>query len=610
MGTLKKIWALLTPSEQRKAGFLVIIVIIMSFFEVVGVASVLPFLGVLANPDLVHTNELLDLLNNFLGLDNVDQFLYFLGISAFVLLILAAIVRSLGLYAVIRFAQMRRHSMGSRLLEYHLRQPYEFFIGRHSGDLAKGILSEVDQVVTGVFQPAATMVAQLFTLIALILLLVIVDPLVALLTGISLGVLYGIIYLIIRIFLTKIGKGQVERNKQRFEATSEVLGGIKLIKLMGRENFYLQRFWNPSYDMSHYISINQVLSLLPKFSIEALAFGAILFLSLFLMYKYGGHEANALDQVLPLLGLYAFAGYRLLPAIQAIYSALTQIRFWTPAIESVHSDLCKIDADLPQLEKKKVEVLNFRKKISLESLSYIYPNSEAGGVDDISLDIPFGNSIGIAGTTGSGKTTLADLMLGLLRPSSGSLKVDGIEINDGNLRNWQANIGYVPQDIFLIDASVEANIAMGIPEKEIDKEQVKKCAQYAAIRSYIEKELPMGFNSKVGERGVRLSGGQRQRIGIARALYHNPDFIVFDEATSALDNKTEKEVMDALENLSGHKTLILIAHRLTTLELCDQIVVLDKGKIAGLGTYEYLSKNNPYFQGLKSKKKISIPKKN
>ena len=595
MTTLQKALDLLTPQERRRGSFVLILVGAMGLFEMVGVVSVVPFLSVLANPEMVQSNDVLSWLYEYFQLTTIDEFLFFLGALAFVLLIFAAVIRSIGLYAVIRFAQMRRHSIGARLLELHLRQPYEFFIGRHSGDLAKGILSEVDQVVTGVYQPTATMIAQCFTLISIVVLLVLIDPWVAFAAGFALGAIYGVIFFFIRTFLNRMGKSQIERNKQRFEAITEALGGIKVIKVMGRENAYLQRFWKPSQDVSHYMSVNQVLAQVPKFAIEVIAFGGILFLALILMVRYGGHEENALGQVLPLLGLYALAGYRMLPAIQSIYSAFSQVRFWSSAVDNLHKDLCSKEK-LPDLERRPVLPLNFQDKIRLESLSYSYPNADGIGVKDITLEISAGSSIGIVGSTGSGKTTLADLILGLLKPVSGHLCVDETVITEDKLRNWQANIGYVPQDIFLIDATIEANIAMGIMSEEIDHLRVRECARMAAAHQFIEEELPKGYESEIGERGVRLSGGQKQRIGIARALYHDPDFIVFDEATSALDTLTEKKVMKALIEFSGTKTLVMIAHRLSTLEACDQILVLKKGRMVGLGSYAELNATNPTFK--------------
>ena len=284
-----------------------------------------------------------------------------------------------------------------------------------------------------------------------------------------------------------------------------------------------------------------------------------------------------------------------MPAIQSIYFSLTQAEFWAPAIDNIYKDLSK-NQDLPLLEKEEVVRLPLKKNNNIENLTFFYPNSEGVGINDLTIEIPAGSILGIVGSTGSGKTTLADICLGLLRPNSGNFVIDGVEINDTNLRNWQANIGYVTQDIFLTDSSVKSNIAMGIEEDMIDLARVTKCAELASIRDFIEEELQDSYDSKIGERGLRLSGGQIQRIGIARALYHNPNFLVFDEATSALDNITEGKVMNSLASLMDKKTMILIAHRLSTLKDCDQILVLEKGRKVGLGSFEDLLNNNTFFQ--------------
>lgn len=595
--TFQKAFEILTPREQRQSLLVLVIVVIMALFEIAGVASVMPFLAVLANPELVESNPFLRTLQNLSRSASVEGFLLFLGILAFCLLISSAVVRSLGQYALMRFVHMRRYSIGSRLLETYLRQPYEFYLNRHTGDLSKSILSEVEQAIQSVFVPIAQMVAQSFTLIAILSLLFIVDPWVALLSGITLGSAYGLIYAATRNYLEKTGTARQIANQKRFKAANEVLGGIKDIKLLGREHAYLQKFLRPSHDFSRYMYVSAVLGQIPKFLIEAIAFGGILLLSVVLMVRYGGNEEDALGHVLPLLGLYAFAGYRMLPAVQAIYQALSQLRFGAAAIDVLHKDLCG-QGEQQALPQGPIERIELERRVRLEALSYGYPNSDNVGVQDISLEIPAGSTLGIVGGTGAGKTTLVDLILGLLKPASGQVVVDQTEITISNVRNWQANIGYVPQDIFLIDASISENIALGFLPAEIDHTKVQKSARLAQIDLFIENELETGYDTKVGERGVRLSGGQKQRIGIARALYLEPKLIIFDEATSALDSLTEKELMQAVQTLQGDKTIIMIAHRLTTIEKCDTIVVLDKGRIVGFGSYSDLASENSTFKKL------------
>jgi len=576
----------------------------MALFEVVGVASVLPFLSVLANPSLIESNEFLNFLYKVSGISTVENFLFFLGSGAVVIIITAAVVRTIGQYALTRFAQMRRHSLASKLLTHYLSQPYSYFLNRHSSDLSKIILSEVDQVINGVFQPSAIMVGQIFTLIALMSLIFLVDPIVAMIASLVLVSVYGLIFLNIQSFLKRIGQNQIIANKERFEAIAEALGGIKDIKLLGREMHYIEKFNDPSLRMAKTISVSQVAGQIPKFTIEAIAFGGILLLSLVLLYRYGGHEQNALGQVLPLLGLYAFAGYRLIPSVQLVYFAMTQVKFFSSAIDNIYNDLKNYDSKSIAKDNNSLSKIAFNSSIEFKSIFYSYPNADNNSIDNISFKIEYGSSIGVVGSTGAGKSTLADLLLGLLQPDQGEVLIDGFSLNSSNISEWQKNVGYVPQDIFLIDSSIRENIALGYSNHEIDDERVLKCVKLARLDSFIENELPEKYSTIVGERGVRLSGGQKQRIGIARALYNDPKFILFDEATSALDNITEEHVMKSLESLSSIKTLLIIAHRITTLRFCKKIIFLEHGKINAIGTFDELLNSNLLFQKMVNSKAL------
>jgi len=566
MNIYTKSISLLSAREKARGVIVLILAVIMALFEVAGVASVLPFLSVLANPSLIESNDFLVFIYEASGINSIDSFLYFLGFGAVGVIITAAIVRTLGQYALTRFAQMRRHSLASKLLTHYLSQPYSFFLNRHSSDLSKIILSEVDQVINGVFQPSAIMVGQIFTLIALMTFIFLVDPVVAVIASLVLASVYGLIFYSIQAFLKEIGENQIIANKERFEAAGEALGGIKDIKLLGREKYYIEKFNDPSIRMAKTISMSQVAGQIPKFTIEAIAFGGILLLSLVLLSRYGGHEQNALGQVLPLLGLYAFAGYRLIPSVQLVYFAMTQVQFLSSAIDNIYNDLKSFNSEEISKNTDQIPTIEFDTSIEFRSIFYTYPKSENISINNMSFKIEHGSSVGVIGSTGAGKSTLADLALGLLQPDQGQILVDGITLNSENISEWQKNVGYVPQDIFLVDSSIKENIALGYSDEEIDDRKILKCAELAQLSSFIENELPNQYLTMVGERGVRLSGGQKQRIGIARALYHDPKFILFDEATSALDNITEDHVMQSLESLSSIKTLLIIAHRITTLK--------------------------------------------
>ncbi len=593
--TLRLALDLLSARERKRLWVLGFIVMAMAVFEVAGVASVAPFLAVLANPELVQTQPILAGAYTRFGFTSVDNFLLALGIMAFTLLITAACVRMLGQYAMIRYAQMRRHSISARLLEGYLGRPYEFYLSHHTGNLSKSILSEVDLVVNSVLQPGVLMLGQSVILLAMCGLLLFIDPTIAVFAGFGLVISYSLVYLTVRGIIRRSGLRKAAANGARFEAASEALGGIKDIKLLGREASYLERFRQPSHIMAREIALGSCISDVPRYVIEAVAFGGILLLSLVLMIRGGGADGEALKEILPILGLFAFAGYRMLPAVQALYRGVTQIGFGAAGVEALHRDLVSNRAESAELRAKRPAPLGLSKTLELDAVSYVYPGETDRGIHDIAFTLPAGGMLGVVGGTGSGKTTLVDVVLGLLPAQTGEIHVDDTVIDRDTKASWQASIGYVPQDIFLLDATIAANIAMGLDEAEIDQDRVMRAAKLARLDD-LTGGLERGLKTRVGERGIRLSGGQKQRIGIARALYHDPAVLVLDEATSALDGATEAEVMSAINGLHGTKTMIIIAHRLTTVERCDQILVLDQGRIVGLGSYEELLNTNPAFQ--------------
>ncbi|WP_290652172.1 ABC transporter ATP-binding protein [Aquisalimonas sp.] len=595
MSLLQKMLSLLNRKEKRRGALVLGMVIIMALLETAGVASVMPFLSVLGNPEVVETNAVLNALYNGLGFTSVDTFILALGAAAFGLVLLSAAFRTLTHYVMNHFIEMRRHTLGKRLLETYLRQPYAYFLDRHSGDMAKSILSEVDQLVLNVFRPGMQMIAYLFVVIAIVALLVAVNPWLALGVAVVIGGMYALVFTAVRGVLGRVGRDRAQANAERFTAASEALGGIKDIKLLGREHAYLARFDGPSSRQARHQATNRTLAQVPKFLIEAISFGGIIALALILLATQGGTGSDALGEILPVFGLYAFAGYRLLPAAQHIYAGLAKLRFGAAAVDGIYQDLHQ-RAALAELHKRAPEALVPRRTIALDNIHYTYPNAERPALRDINLEIPVGSSVGIIGTTGAGKTTLVDVFLGLLRPTQGAITVDGQPVTDANLRAWQQALGYVPQEIFLTDSTVAENIALGVPPEQIDYEQVIRCARLAQLHAFIMNDMPKQYASVVGERGVRLSGGQRQRIGIARALYHEPPVLVFDEATSALDNRTEQAVMEAIEALAHQKTIILIAHRLTTVKACDQVALLDQGQVAALGPFDVLQREHPQLQ--------------
>ena len=563
----------------------------MALLDMIGVASIMPFIAVLSNPDIVETNSFLRSFFKSLSsyeIETKQQFILILGICTFVLLLLSLTFKALTMYFQLRFTQMRQYSIGKRLVEGYLHQPYSWFLNKHSADLGKSILSEVDVVVANGINPMMNLFAQSAVTIALIILLIIVDPKLTLIVLVSLSIPYVLIYKFARNYISKIGKGRAKANNLRFTALTEAFGATKEVKVGGLEKIFIKRFTDPAQIYAKHQVSAQVIGKMPRFALEAIAFGGMLLVTLYIMAN-----SNGFPNALPIIAVYAFSGYRLMPALQQIYGSLTQLRYVGPALETLHNDLNNLT---PQTNKKNNDSIPLKESIKLNHIHYKYPNISRTTLKDINLNIPAFNTVGIVGATGSGKTTTVDIILGLLDAHEGTLEIDNQVINKLNKRSWQNTIGYVPQHIFLADDTVASNIAFGIEHKDINKDAVESSAKIANLHEFVINELPMKYDTKIGERGVRLSGGQRQRIAIARALYHNPQVLILDEATSALDNLTEKAVMDAVQKIGGKKTIIMIAHRLSTVKKCDVIFFLEKGKLTGQGTFEELVKSNENFR--------------
>ena len=571
MQKFKKLFFLLSSKDRKSALLLLVMIIIMALLDMIGVASILPFVAVLSNPSLIETNTILNTIfknSNMLGVENNLEFIFLLGIFVFVLLIISLTFKSFTVYLQSRFAQMCEYSISTRLIKGYLYQNYDWFLSRHSADLGKNILSEVNQIVSMGINTMMDLMARSITTITLIALLSVVNVKLTLIIGLTFGCAYLLIFLFVSRYLTRIGKDRLRNNQLRFTAISEAFGAVKELKVGGLEETYIKSFSFSALILAKTQATNSVIAQLPRFILEAIAFGGILLL---ILYKMS--QVDSFNNILPIISLYIFAGYRLMPAVQQIYSSFTRLTYIGSTLDTLYNDL----KSLKPLNKNQ-EVLFFNKSITLNNIFYSYPNSSRTALEAISLNIPVKSTIGLIGATGSGKTTLIDVILGLLKPQKGTLEVDEKIITEQNSRSWQRSIGYVPQHIFLVDDSIAANIALGTNDKDIDQDLVEKVSKIANLHEFVVNELSEKYQTHIGERGVRLSGGQRQRIGIARALYHNPKLLILDEATNALDNITEKKVMENIYKLSKEITIIIIAHRLDTIENCDIIYKLYEGK--------------------------------
>lgn len=566
--TLQKVWGLFTPSEQRKALTMLFLIILMAGLETVGVLSIAPFLSVLARPGIVQENKWLHLAYDEFGFDDFSSFTTMLGLFTMLIVVLASVFKTLTFHLVGRFVHMQRQSLSSRLLSIYLHQPYEFFLSRSPPELAKNVLSEVDQLVFDLLQPLSMLIAQGMVVGAMVILVFSYDPWMAVSIVVVLSLLYGSIYMLVRKRLARIGAARQAADTARYRTINEVLNGVKDVKVAHVTNAYLKDFSRASHEFSRHSATAETLSHSPLYIVEAVGYSGLILVAIALLWRSGD-----IAHVLPALGLYGFAAYRILPAVQIIYRGLARMKFSSAALENIEKDL---DLASPCIAETS-EIFTPKHTIELKNITYGYPGEEKKCVfESFNVTIEANTTIGIVGPSGVGKSTLMDILLGLLQPRQGALLIDGNPIDKDNAMAWQRSIGYVPQYIYLMDATVAENIAFGVPPEQIDMSAVEYAARAAHIHDVITNELPDGYLTKLGDRGIRLSGGQRQRIGIARALYRDPPVLFMDEATSALDSQTEESVNKAIMGLSGRKTIILIAHRESSLQICSDFIHLKR----------------------------------
>ena len=575
MKIFKKFLFLLTQEERKHSIFLLIMITIMAILDMLGVASILPFITILTNQDIIQTNIILKNIYKFsnqFGVNSNEEFLVVFGIFVFFLLLISLAFKTVTTYFEIRFVHMREYSIGKRLMEGYLNQPYSWFISAHSSDIGKNILSEVHQLIRSGVNPLINLISNFMIVFVLVILLIVVNPKIALIVGITLGSSYVIIFYFVKSYLNRIGKKRFLNNQLRYKTTLEAFGAIKEVKVNGLKEKYINNFEQYAKNFAKTETNSILVSQMPRFILEAIAFGGILLLMLYIILQTG-----SLNQGLPIISLYAFAGYRLLPSLQRIYSSVTNITYIKSSLDKLYYDL-KLFNNNKKIKNPNYFNLNFNKEINLNNVSFKYQNSSKEILQNIDLNIPKNSKIGIIGATGSGKTTLVDIILGLLKPTEGTLEVDGKKITNKNFEEWQSLVGYAPQFIYLLDKTIEENIAFGEKTKKINKDKVQEVAQISKIHDFIN-ELPEKYLTNVGERGVRLSGGQIQRIGIARALYRDPKLLVLDEATNSLDYNTEQEVISGINNIKKDITIISIAHRINNLKEYDFIYKVEGAKL-------------------------------
>ncbi|CAN5349164.1 ABC transporter ATP-binding protein [soil metagenome] len=589
-GSLGKLLDLMGARERWKLAFLLLGMILLGLIEMLGVASIMPFMAVVAKPSIIFENQWLHSIYVRLGFEDTWPMLITLGLVALGALLLRNALTAGMNWALLRFTWGMNHRLSGMLLSQYMSRPYWFHLNRNTSGLGMNILSEVQTVTSGLLRPLLNVVASGVTATCIVVLLLYTDVVLALATTLAFGGLYGIAYLLSRRRLTTIGRERIAANRGRYKTANEALGGIKEIMAAGREAEFKRRFSLHSREFSARMTSLQIIGTFPRYVLDTVAFGTIILIVLYLLSTREG-----LSEVLSVLTLFAFAGYRLAPDLQQIYTGYANLRSHRPALEILHHDIRERLRAQPATAATKPKPLDVREAIELKSITYTYPGSPEMVLSGVDIRIPAGKTVALVGPTGSGKTTLVDILLGLLEPELGDLSVDGSRITWENLGRWRAALGYVPQVIYLCDDTIRRNISFGIPEKAIDDGAVERAARLAHLHDFV-LSLENRYETIVGERGVRLSGGQRQRIGIARALYHDPAVLILDEATSALDNITERDVMRSIRDLTDSKTIVLVAHRLSTVCEADVIYLLEEGRVVAAGTYEELRRANPRFR--------------
>jgi ATP-binding cassette, subfamily B, bacterial PglK len=592
---VRKAIRLLDRRERFRFVLLATITPIAALGEMGAVAAMVPFLSAVVDTSSFHGASLTGTLLQRLGITRREDIVVFLGAAACLVLLLTNTLIVGSVWLMLRFSWSLHHRLSTALLRKYLHKPYAYFLSKNSAGMAGSLVMQVAQVTEGVLVPILTAFGRGTAAIALIVFLGIAEPLLALAAlGLIIGV-YAVFYFgMARRKLRDLGGRRIHNQKALMQVISEAFGGIKDVKLLHVEEAFADVYRPLSRSLAHDQILETLIATTPRYIVEAVSFGAIVLVTL-VFAAQGGTDGR----LVPLLGMFAFAGYRLMPSIQHVFACLVQVRANLPAFDSLYTDLhvhageaeAVPDRDVPSDESSgddPGDKIVPQRTIDLRQVTFRYPGAMAATLEGFDLSLEARATTGIVGPTGSGKTTVVDLLLGLLRPGQGELRIDGACLDGANIERWQRSIGYVPQHIYLSDTSIVRNVAFGVPEPEIDRARVEEACRSAQIHDFIVHRLSDGYDTAVGERGIRLSGGERQRIGIARALYRRPDVLILDEATSALDRKTEAEVMEAIHDLAGRKTLIMIAHRETTLRRCDVIYRIARGRLELVGPYAEL----------------------
>ncbi|MDA9652898.1 ABC transporter ATP-binding protein/permease [Pseudomonadota bacterium] len=564
---LKRLWYHLSKRRRIQLALLQICAVSVSFFEMASLGAVVPFLTVLSEPEIVFQSKYAQPLIQFLQITEATELVLPVAVTFILLTVFSALFRFIFLWALMRISQQAGAELSINIYRHTLFQDYAIHVSRNSSEVINGIITKTATVQKGVIAPILNFISTSITIVGIILVLVAINIAVTLSAFIGFGVMYLLVIYLTRRHLHDNSQHIADKSDLMIKSLQEGLEGIREVLLNNNQQFYVKLYQNSDLQMRQATWRNEVMVSGPRFLMEAVGISIVALFAYLATLQMGG-----INQFLPVLGAFVLGAQKLLPAIQKAYASYSRIISSTYSLEDV---LELLDQPMPLHASLPPPTPNaFIKSIELNNLSFRYSKESPWILKNLSLTIPKGSIIGIVGTTGCGKTTLLDIMMGLLVPTSGEVRVDNMPIDSSNKRAWQTHISSVPQDIYLSDGTIEENIAFGLPMEEINRSQVKIAARQAQIHELVES-WDEGYETLVGERGTRLSGGQRQRIGVARAFYRRSDLLILDEATSALDDETELAVMDSIDKFDNDLTVIIIAHRLTTLKNCDMIVKLE-----------------------------------
>ena len=595
---LRKINKVISHKDKKHLIFLGIVKFFSGLFDMIGIASVAPFIIVVTNQKILESNSIILKIKETFELNNNEVIIFF-AVASILVIMFNQFFRIFTLWYENYVSHKVWLNIHTQLFKYYVNQPFSFHLQRNSNSLLERMSVRANAAVAGVINPFFQILGHFFVLCFLSLLLILANPFVAIVLMIVTSIFYLLIFSKLRKKISVYGKFSPEFSTKTFKLVEQALKSIKDIKIKNNASYYTNLF-NPLAKKYANTQVKlQVFSLVPRNLLEifAYAFGFCL-----VLYFIMG-ESQKFQDVAVLIGIYAITLQKLLPAIQGAYQAVTQFKYYKPSFDIIYSDLVNSRDDLDKNYENRYRnsKYDFNDKINFQNIKFRYPASNKEVLDIQNLDLQKGKFIGITGQSGSGKSTFVDILTGLLTPVKGNVFLDGKKIENDVKKNLQSCIGYVPQFSFIADDTIKNNIALGFKKDNIDFEKVKKAAEIAHISEFINNELPFGYETNVGEDGIKLSGGQRQRICIARALYRYPQILVFDEATNSLDNLTENKIIKSIDQFKQIKTVVMVTHRVSTLKDCDEILFFEDGELAGKGAYLELIKTNSKFKDLTGK---------